>query len=40
MAAGMTAADDRLPGFFSQEALPGSGLKFDVSAAELDAVHS
>jgi aldehyde:ferredoxin oxidoreductase len=37
--AGMTAADDRLPEFFTQEALPPSGLTFDVGEAELDAVH-
>jgi len=38
-AAGMTAADDRLPKFFSQDALAPSGLKFDVPEAELDGVH-
>jgi aldehyde:ferredoxin oxidoreductase len=38
-AAGMTAADDRLPKFFTQDALPPSGLTFDVSEAELDGVH-
>jgi len=38
-AAGMTARDDRLPKFFSQDPLAPTGLKFDVSEAELDAVH-
>ena len=38
-AAGMTAADDRLPKFFVQDALAPTGLKFDVAEAELDSVH-
>lgn len=39
-AAGMTAEDDRLPKFFSQDALTPSGLKFDVAEVELDGVHT
>lgn len=38
-AAGVAAEDDRLPQFFSQEALALSGLIFDVPEAELDGVH-
>lgn len=38
-AAGMTAEDDRLPKFFSQDALAPSGLTFDVAEAELDGLH-
>lgn len=36
-AAGFTAKDDRLPAFMYQEALPGSGLVFDVTDEELAA---
>jgi len=35
-AAGFTAADDRLPKYFEEEALPPTGSTFDVPAAELD----
>jgi aldehyde:ferredoxin oxidoreductase len=36
---GFTPEDDRLPAFFSQEALPPAGLVFDVPAEELDGVN-
>ena len=39
-AAGFRKQDDRLPGFFSREALPPGGGVFDVSETELDQVHS
>ncbi len=35
-AAGFTAADDRLPDYFSQEPLPPTGSVFDVPAADMD----
>ncbi len=38
-AAGFGAADDRLPGFFKTEALPGAGT-FDVADEELDSIHT
>jgi aldehyde:ferredoxin oxidoreductase len=38
-AAGFTAADDRLPRFFSEEAFGPGAFKFDVPDAELDSVH-
>ncbi|MRR13576.1 aldehyde ferredoxin oxidoreductase, partial [bacterium] len=37
--AGMTAADDRLPEFFKNEALPPHNVTFVVSDADLDAVY-
>ncbi len=39
-AAGFTAADDRLPGFFHQEPLPPHDAVFDVPDAELDQVFN
>jgi aldehyde:ferredoxin oxidoreductase len=39
-AAGFTSADDRLPDFFSTEALPETGQIFDVATDELDSVHA
>lgn len=36
-AAGFSAKDDRLPEFFTTEALPPSGLMFDVAEAEVDS---
>jgi Aldehyde:ferredoxin oxidoreductase len=39
-AAGFTAADDRLPSFMVNEALPPSGNRFDVSDADLDSVFA
>ena len=39
-AAGFGKQDDRLPGFFSREALPPGGDTFDVSETELDQVHT
>ena len=36
--AGMTAADDRLPEFFSKEALPPHGTVWDVPDAYLDEI--
>ncbi len=36
--AGLTAADDRLPRFFSEEPLSPHGEVFDVPAAELDSI--
>jgi aldehyde:ferredoxin oxidoreductase len=38
-AAGFTAKDDRLPGFFREEKLPPSGNVFDVPEEELDSVN-
>ncbi|MCX7857199.1 MAG: aldehyde ferredoxin oxidoreductase [Deltaproteobacteria bacterium] len=38
--AGFTKNDDRLPEFFSKEALPGLNTVFDVSEEELDAVFN
>jgi aldehyde:ferredoxin oxidoreductase len=37
--AGFTMQDDRLPEFFTKEALPETGLLFDVPMEELDSVH-
>jgi aldehyde:ferredoxin oxidoreductase len=37
-AAGMTAADDRLPAYFMTEVLSPRGTVFDVPEAELDAM--
>jgi aldehyde:ferredoxin oxidoreductase len=37
-AAGFTSADDRLPSFVTQEALPPSGQIFDVSSEDIDSV--
>jgi aldehyde:ferredoxin oxidoreductase len=37
--AGFTMQDDRLPEFFTKEALPETGLHFDVPVEELDSVH-
>ncbi|NNG01064.1 MAG: aldehyde ferredoxin oxidoreductase [Desulfobacteraceae bacterium] len=37
-AAGLSAADDRLPGFFLEESLPPGGNRFDVPDEELDSV--
>jgi aldehyde:ferredoxin oxidoreductase len=39
-AVGFTVKDDRLPEFFLREALPGSGLIFDVPEQELDSVFN
>jgi aldehyde:ferredoxin oxidoreductase len=39
-AAGMTAADDRLPAFMVNEALTPTGNRFDVSEADLDSVFA
>jgi aldehyde:ferredoxin oxidoreductase len=39
-AAGLTAADDRLPEFFQKEALPPHNVVFDVPAKELDQVFN
>ncbi|MDO9107488.1 MAG: aldehyde ferredoxin oxidoreductase C-terminal domain-containing protein, partial [Coriobacteriia bacterium] len=36
--AGMTSADDRLPGFFTSEPLPPHNIVFQVTDAELDSV--
>jgi aldehyde:ferredoxin oxidoreductase len=38
-AAGFTAKDDRLPGFFREEKLPPSGNVFDVPEEEIDSVN-
>jgi aldehyde:ferredoxin oxidoreductase len=38
-AAGFTAKDDRLPGFFREEKLPPSGNVFDVPEKEIDSVN-
>ena len=38
--AGFTAADDRLPAFMVNEALPPTGNRFDVSEADLDSVFA
>ena len=38
--AGFTPADDRLPAFMVDEALPPSGNRFDVSEADLDSVFA
>ena len=40
MMAGFTAADDRLPEFFTQEKLPPHNEVFDISDAELDTVFN
>jgi aldehyde:ferredoxin oxidoreductase len=37
-AAGFTAEDDRLPAYFSEEAVPSAGTRWDVPAEELDAL--
>lgn len=37
--AGFTTKDDRLPEFFTKEVLPSTNQVFDVSEADLDAVH-
>jgi aldehyde:ferredoxin oxidoreductase len=38
-AAGFTPADDRLPEWMTEEALPPLDTVFDVPAVELDALH-
>jgi aldehyde:ferredoxin oxidoreductase len=38
LAAGFTAADDRLPAFFAQEPLSPTGTVFDVPASSLDLI--
>ena len=38
--AGFTAADDRLPRFFEEEALAPHDVKFKVTPEELDAVFN
>jgi aldehyde:ferredoxin oxidoreductase len=38
--AGFTAKDDRLPRYFSEEALPPHNVKFDVKDEELDKVFN
>jgi aldehyde:ferredoxin oxidoreductase len=39
-AAGLTAADDRLPAFFYEDKLPPHDVVFTVTDAELDSVYS
>jgi aldehyde:ferredoxin oxidoreductase len=39
-AAGFTSAHDRLPGFFTRDALPPHNVKFKVTDAELDQVFN
>ena len=40
MMAGFTAADDRLPEFFTQEKLPPHNVVFDIPNEELDTVFN
>ena len=38
--AGLTAKDDRLPGFFSHEKIESTGTVFDVPETEIDSINS
>ena len=40
IAAGFTAADNRLPDFFLTEKSPATGTVFDITAAEMAEVHN